>query len=45
MNTFETKDKRGFETVNETTLKIYGFILEFHNTNFYVILFVIYVIK
>jgi hypothetical protein len=34
-----------FEIINGTTTKIYGFILEFHNTKFYVILLIIYVIK
>jgi hypothetical protein len=31
--------------VNEITPKIYAFILEFHNTKFYIILFVIYGMK
>jgi hypothetical protein len=34
-----------FETVNETTHKIYGFILQFHNTKFYVVTLIVYVIK
>jgi hypothetical protein len=34
-----------FETVNEITLKMHDFILEFHNTNFYVVPLVVYVIK
>jgi hypothetical protein len=34
-----------FKIVNETTLKMHDFILEFHNTNFYVISLVVYVIK
>jgi hypothetical protein len=34
-----------FEIINETTLKMHDFILEFHNTNFYVVSLVVYVIK
>jgi hypothetical protein len=34
-----------FEIVNETTLKIHSFILEFYNTNFYIVPLVVYVIK
>jgi hypothetical protein len=34
-----------FETVNETTPKIYDFILEFHNTKFYIVPLVVYEIK
>jgi hypothetical protein len=34
-----------FKTINKTTPKIYDFILEFHNTKLYVVLFVIYVMK
>ncbi len=34
-----------FEIVNETTPKIHDFILEFHNTKFYIISLVIYGIK
>jgi hypothetical protein len=34
-----------FETVDETTPKIYDFILKFHSTKFYVVSLVIYEIK
>jgi hypothetical protein len=34
-----------FKTVNETTMKIYSFIFEFHNTKFYIIPLVAYVLK
>jgi hypothetical protein len=34
-----------FETVNETTPKIYDFILEFYNTKFYVVPLIGYVLK
>jgi hypothetical protein len=34
-----------FETLNEITYKIYDFILEFHNTKFYVVSLVSYVMK
>jgi hypothetical protein len=34
-----------FETTNETTPKIHDFILEFHNTKFYFVSLVIYMIK
>jgi hypothetical protein len=34
-----------FETVNKTTLKIHTFILEFHNTKFYIVLLIVYEIK
>jgi hypothetical protein len=33
------------ETVNETTPKMHGFILEFHKTKFYVVPLIVYVIK
>jgi hypothetical protein len=34
-----------FDIVNEITLKMHGFILEFHNTKFYVVSLVVYVMK
>jgi hypothetical protein len=34
-----------FETVIETTHKIYYFILEFHNTKLYIISLVVYMLK
>jgi hypothetical protein len=37
--------KKYFKAVNETAPKIHDFILEFHNTKFYVVLLVIYMMK
>jgi hypothetical protein len=34
-----------FETINETTPKIYDFILKFNNIKFYVVSLVVYVMK
>jgi hypothetical protein len=36
---------RCFETANETTLKMYDFIVQFYNTKFYFVLLVVYVMK
>jgi hypothetical protein len=33
------------EAANETTPKIYDFVLEFHNTKFYFVSLVVYVMK
>jgi mannose/fructose/N-acetylgalactosamine-specific phosphotransferase system component IID len=37
--------KKCFKIVNETTSKMYDFILEFYNTKFYVVSLVIYGMK
>jgi hypothetical protein len=37
--------QRCFETVNETTHKIHNFILKLHNTKFYVVSLVVYMMK
>jgi hypothetical protein len=34
-----------FETINETTPKMYDFILKFNNIKFYVVSLVVYVMK
>jgi hypothetical protein len=34
-----------FETINETSPKLHDFILKFHNTKFYVVSLVVYVMK
>jgi hypothetical protein len=40
-----TSHQKHYETINETTFKMHGFILEFHNTNFYVVPLVVDMIK